>query len=290
MRALKRTAEAIVLGLLAWAGGFVAPAAEAAIINQFEYDLWSHPDGSMAPPPYGLRIDGIEWYATGGFSRDPGATGGHSDAWTFDFNHPLADMRAVYTVNDGLNDDTFRIFGTAIGGRDISGTNYDGPPVLVDIDFTYTGFDGQNSFLDPNIHVNDGPAQASTKGMGTITFQQQTFGIQANTTVNLLAYGNGSGNLFNFDVDPAPGHRLDDYCGGANPPAYCGMPVGWGWLALADSNFDPHTAYHTSYQDFIFVSNDVPVSVPEPAGLALFGTMLGAFSLASLARRRKRTP
>lgn len=284
MRALKRTAEAIVLGLLAWAGGLAAPAAEAAIINQFEYDLWSHPDGSMAPPPYGLRIDGIEWYATGGLSGPNSA----SDAWTFDFNHPLADMRAVYTVNDGVNDDTFRIFGTAIGGRDISGPDYDGPPALVNIDFTYTGFDGQNSFLDPEIHVNDGPAQASTKGMGKITFQQQTFGIQANTTVNLLAFANGSGNLFNFDADPAPGHRLDDYCSGANPPAYCGMPVGWGWLALADSNFNPHTAYHTSYQDFIFVSNDVPVSVPEPAGLAMFGTMLGVFSLACFVRRRKR--
>ncbi|WP_299614861.1 PEP-CTERM sorting domain-containing protein [Pelagibius sp.] len=257
------------------------PAAEAAIINQFEYDLWSHPDGALAPPPYGLRIDGIEWYATGG------ASGGNSDAWTFDFDHPLAEMRAVYTVNDGVNDDTFRIFGTAIGGRDISGTNYDGPPVLVDIDFTYTGFDGQNDFHDPEIHVNDGAGQASTKGMGTITFQQQTFGIQANTTVNLLAFANGSGNLFNFDVDPAPGHRLNGYCGGANPPAYCGMPVGWGWLALADANFNPHTAYHTSFQDFIFVSNKVPV--PEPTSLAMFGTMLGTFSLASWIRRRKKS-
>ncbi len=247
----------------AWAGALPGPA-QAGMIAEHRYTLLSHPDGNQLPPPYGLRLDGIEWFATNESS------GGDSDTWTFDFT----DMQATFTVNDGSNDDTFRIHGTAVGGRDTGGgSSYDGGvSVTVEIDFTYTDFDGQNDYYDPEIHVNDGIGTWSTKGTGSIKFLDGIHGIAKDTEIGLLAYADGSGNLFNFDSDPAPGHRLGAHCVGSPLPSYCGMPVGWGWLALTDGT----EIYHTASQDFLFVD---PQPIPEPSSLALFVSALAGFTL-----------
>lgn len=271
---MKGIAHLVAFGLLACAGSILPAGVQAAVIQEFQYDLWSHPDGNAAPPSYGLRLDGIEWFISNGVN------GGDSDIWTFDFT----DMKATYTYNS-MADDTFRIFGTAVGGRDLSGGNYDeGQFAEVSIDFTYTGFNGQNSHVDPEIHVNGAGGVASSLGMGTITFEDAVFSIAQGTTVNLLAFANSAGRLFNFDVDPAPGHRLEDYCGGANPPHYCGMPAGWGWLALKDNDW----VYHTAAQDWLFVSK--ARTIPEPSSLVMLVSGIGMFSLFCGVRiRRRRT-
>ena len=64
---------AVSLAIAVLSTGSSGPAA-AAIIS---YDLFNHPDSAEAPPPYGLRIDGVEWWVTN--------NGGDSDTWTFDF-------------------------------------------------------------------------------------------------------------------------------------------------------------------------------------------------------------
>lgn len=267
---MKGIAHLVVFGLLACVGGALPAAVHAAVIKEHHYTLWSHPDGNASPPSYGLRLDGIEWFISG--------QGGDSDTWTFDFT----DMSAIYTYND-MASDTFRIFGTAVGGRDLSGGTYDeGQTVTVDIDFTYTGFDGQNSHVNPGMHVDQGGGGPSLLGMGTIEFKQAIFSISQGKTVDLVAYANNAGNLFNFDRDLAPGHRLEDYCGGANPPHYCGMPVGWGWLALKDNDW----VYHTAAQDWLFVSK--ARVVPEPGSLALLAAGIGMFSLVTGVRTRRR--
>jgi hypothetical protein len=80
------------------------------------YRLGNHPDVSLDPPPYGLRIDNLIGFGV----------------FTFDFEAPGAEMFLLY---DGSS---IQIFGTAFGGKDI-GNFYD--PNLssfVDISMTYT--------------------------------------------------------------------------------------------------------------------------------------------------------
>ena len=258
-------ALAFLLALSVCLAALLPAPVEAAIIKQYQYKLWSHPDGNAAPPSYGLRLDGIEWFVTG--------QGGNSDTWTFDF----IDMKGTYTYNSG-GLDTFRIYGTAVGGRDLSGSGYDnGESAKVYIDFTVGGYGGHNSHVDPEIEFDQKYQGVAERGAGTITFKEAVHSIEKDTQVELVSYANSAGNYFNFDRDPV--HRLGDYCSGGNPPAYCGMPEGWGWLALRDEGWD----YHTAAQDFLFVSKKAQ-SVPEPASLALLLVGLGMISVLKGAR------
>lgn len=79
----------------------VAGSAHAAVLDQGIYQLHNHPDGSVAPPLYGFRADGLD---------------GSSDFFTLDFDHPDSDVVLVYTGTEII------ISGPAYGGRDIGGS------------------------------------------------------------------------------------------------------------------------------------------------------------------------
>ena len=91
----------------------------AGLIQPGLYLLHNHPDGSLAPPSYGLRLDEL-------FDVTP-----EDDHFTFDFDHPDADVFLEY---DGTS---IHIFGTAFGGLQ-AGDDYDPAYTsLVVFDFVY---------------------------------------------------------------------------------------------------------------------------------------------------------
>ena len=73
----------------------LAAATRAAVIVPGLYTLGDHPDASIDPPTYGLRLNELV-NATGGF-----------DFFTFSFDHPQSNMSLVY--NNAAQ--TIRIFG-----------------------------------------------------------------------------------------------------------------------------------------------------------------------------------
>ena len=109
---------AVILGL----GLLLAPlAADAAPIQQdLTYVLSSHPDGGENPPPYGLRLDGLD--------------GDTSNEWTFDFDHPDSSMRMRWSSSDN----SLHIWGNARGGEDIGSSYSASTEQLFAIDFTYS--------------------------------------------------------------------------------------------------------------------------------------------------------
>ncbi len=108
------------LTLVIAAGLVSGSAASGAMINPGTYVLNNHPDGSVATPHYGFRLD--ELYD---------ATSGH-DNFTFDFDHMSSNMLMDVTAT------TIHIYGSAYGGRD-TGAGYaaDIYAGVYHIDFTY---------------------------------------------------------------------------------------------------------------------------------------------------------
>jgi hypothetical protein len=97
--------------------GVASAAASGALIQEGIYQLHNHPDGNADPPPYGLRLDGLD---------------GSNDKFTISFDASGADVKMTYFGS------TIRIFGTGYGGRD-TGTAYANDAWLgfYDIDFTF---------------------------------------------------------------------------------------------------------------------------------------------------------
>ncbi len=99
--------------------GVNVPCTPLALGEPGRYKLYNHPDASLSPPGYGLRLD--EFFDV---------THGH-DKFTVDFEAPDACMFLDY---DGT---TIRIHGTALAGLD-RGSDYDPAwTSMVAIDFTY---------------------------------------------------------------------------------------------------------------------------------------------------------
>jgi len=273
------TLRAAVVGAVVAAGtafGIAAPASATL----YTFVAKSHPYGNQAPPPYGLRLDGIENYVTG--------TGGDSDTWTFDFDCATCGVTAVYdTIAE-----TFSITGTAFGGKDNAGGSnaadgYDPPGGgFVTLDFVYqvplSIVDLSSGF--PEFQL-DGFGMKTSVGApiasGTVTFNDAIQSIAASTVVNLVGWTDPSGVLYVFKADR---HRIDPLCGGGSPPDFCALPVSRGWLALAGVNGVAKTIKHTDAQDWLFV--DPSVTVPEPTTLLLLGS--GLLGMGIVARRRSR--
>lgn len=238
----------------------MAASSSAAIIT---FDLLNHPDGNQNPPPYGLRIDALEFFLNGP------EEGSVNDVWTFSFDDPDASMTGTY--DDVAN--TFLIEGTAVGGVDTGGS---GGSAEVAISFLYE--DVTNLGLLSSFPVLEVTTGAGGSGSGTLTFNEAAESIPVFTVVNLVAFANSSGLFMRFAAD---NHRLD--CGS---DAGCGNPVFRGWLGLVPSPSvaaltDPEV-FHVSSQDWLLTS-DVNGDIPEPGTLALFG--LGGLALV-LRRRR----
>ncbi|MEL7474361.1 MAG: hypothetical protein AAGK04_13670 [Planctomycetota bacterium] len=92
----------IVCAALAAATGIAAPIALAQpIIAPGLYRLNNHPDGAIATPLYGLRLDELVDVTDG------------KDRFTFDFDHPLSEVLLSFTGS------AITITGDVYGGRDI---------------------------------------------------------------------------------------------------------------------------------------------------------------------------
>lgn len=176
------------LGVLAL--GAIASAASGAI---FDYQLANHPDAQVDPPPYGLRMDGLD---------------GSADFFTVSFDTgDGSDVRLRY--DDGA--ETIRIWGTALGGRDAGGgyaaDSFFG---MYTIDFTFSVGVGLVPG-DDDLWVDT----ATGSNFGTLT-------LPDSSVLDLYdVFNAGEGHAFRFgDEDDDLGHR-----------GFAGIS-GWGWLEI----------------------------------------------------------
>lgn len=212
--------------------------AQAGIpIHDGLYRLGNHPNGNATPPPYGLRLDGLD--------------GNAAHQFTFDFEYDdgagnRSDMHMSLDQSAGI----IRIFGSVYGGlNDPTNTNvYDSSATndkvgWWEIDFTYSMGVGtiagdMGGFTDVAVFM-----RAQGTNTGTIT-RANGFGT---TTLNQSYHladkaGGKTGYTFRFgDENDGNGHRGFD-----------GLS-GWGWVM-----HDGRPGY-TSNSDWLFTAQVVPV-------------------------------
>lgn len=241
----------LAMALLACAGG-------AQAVPFGLYQLGSHPDAAQSPPPYGLRLDGL--------------FGPAGNIWTFDFSDAQSSMSLRYNPDDSL-----RIFGTTLGGRD-SGSGYAaGTVALFDIDFTYTGVSEKaNGGLDDTRDIN------GFDDFGTITRQSDS------AVVALRDHGRNSGGATGLSF------QLGDEGGGGHR-GFNGIS-GWGWLDHGSFNSTPGDFQNVSWEtnepsvtgccnDWLFTATPVPAPATLP--LVVLGLLGAAGSLRRVESRRR---
>jgi hypothetical protein len=247
----------------------LTPSSASAAV--FEYNLSDHPDGGLANPTYGLRLDGLY--------------GGDSNDFTFSFNQPGTGMTLLY--DNQAN--SVRIVGRAFGGID-TGSSYDANNVgFVDIDFTYkqnivttgTGTIGTDT---SNVGVRTtGDAQTvGTGNSGTITLATGVgstwAGASGGDEFTLVDQESGG---YSFQFNNFDDHRLGGHAGFGGPDTF----VGWGWVNHWETGETPRTHVYSS--DWLFTGTFVPpitsTEVPEPGALIILG-----FGIAGLALHRRR--
>jgi MYXO-CTERM domain-containing protein len=169
-----------------------APAGDV-ILEPGLYRIHNHPDGSVRPPLYGLRLDEL-------FDVTP-----DKDLFTFSFDGDGAEMLMELRADSSIH-----IFGTAFGGLDI-GDEYD-PDLsgLWEITFTY---DTSKPVLGDDDFVVNPPQDPNA---GSIT---PLFGPDAGIPIDLFDYPGEHPFTFRLgDEDDDLGHRGFDGISG------------WGWL------------------------------------------------------------
>ncbi|MCA8979846.1 MAG: hypothetical protein KDC14_07455 [Planctomycetes bacterium] len=140
------------------------------------YDLGNKVTGVVAPPDYGLRLDGL--------FGDP------ASHWTFDFEAPLTGVQMCY---DGTG--TIVIDGIAYGGLDV-GSDWD--PIergFLEIHFVYENA----TCVNGNLYVLE---SEDTFAGGSVTW------LNTGDVIELTGKANGAGEIFIFDGqggDPARG-------------------------------------------------------------------------------------
>ncbi len=156
------------------------------------YTLHDHPDGGLAPPTYGLRLDELI------------DVSGGTDRFAFSFDHPGADMRLTLTLVN-VSNWTISIFGTAFGGRIVNHQFDPANSGFAEIDFTYH----LAHFVpgDDDLIVTT-PTGSNT---GTITFKGNTYDLFDKENEDDFTFRLG-------DEDDDQGHR--DFDGIS----------GWGWI------------------------------------------------------------
>lgn len=221
-------------GVLALAG-VIPAAANGAMLETGFYILHNHPDAAGDPPPYGLRLDGLDGTASHDF--------------TFDFDHAQSSMflnldetsPGVYVIT---------IQGTSWGGQDV-GTDYANNSYLgeYDIFFQYT-MNGKDAPGDDDVIVDpSSPANA-----GTI--------IDPNGVTHYLFDKQGdAGYSFRFgDENNDAGHRN-----------FSGIS-GWGWLM---HGLTPGDTQHIPYSDWLFTAEKTDIPTPGAIGLAACAVAVG---------------
>ena len=159
------------------------------------YRILDHPDGSLYPPAYALRLDGLD--------------GVEANDFTFSAETNGAELTILY---DPSGDGTIQIQGTVYGGHTV-GDDYVSAQ-LWDVVFEYTGV----------LDLGDRLEVTSDSGFGVGTMQPRgddgvpVGGFDPSVVINLVDKANMSGLSFRLDR----GHRMD--AGGEH------VITGHGWL------------------------------------------------------------
>lgn len=132
------------------------------------YDLSNKIGGQVAPPGYGLRLDGLY--------------GAPTDHWTFDFEDPQAGVSMCY---DGAG--TISLQGIAFGGHDIGQTWDPNTTGLLEISFTWVN---AVCMQNGDLIVN---TQNGGAGFGTVKF------LPTGDVFPLMGKANAAGDIFLFD-------------------------------------------------------------------------------------------
>ena len=165
----------------------------------FQFILHDHPDGALANPTYGLRLDDLY--------------GGNNRYFTFSFDAPGTGMTLLY--DDQAN--TVRIVGRARGGIDVGGSYDPNNLGFVDIDFTYRsnlvtdgfGTFGQDS-TNLGLRTTDHDQNVATGNSGTITLATGVWGAGASEGDVFTMVDQSNGN-FSFKLNNFSDHRLSGH-------------------------------------------------------------------------------
>jgi hypothetical protein len=204
------------------------------------YRLSNHPDGNENPPPYGLRLDGLD--------------GNPGHVFSFDFDTEGSEMFM------NLTNDTIRIHGTVYGGlnkpsnhdiyADPSNKERNYMVGLWEVDFTYRDNVGVVNGDDDRI-----VSASSENNNGTITFLNENY--RGQTTFGLVDFMSPSFRFGNENNDR--GHR-----------GFNGLS-GWGWM-----NHDGYPS-HVDASDWLFTAHPIPVS--SPLSLAIMGIAIAGIGI-----------
>lgn len=241
---------------------FIAALTSPAFATIHRYELRDHLNGNLAPPTYGLRLDGLN--------------GTVADDFTFTFDHPDGGVFLEYdTVAQTIN-----ISGRIYGGKTV-GDDYTDIFGFWDFNFTYaenvdaTGghndLDAEVTAESRNPNLNSGTITAVD--FGGVAFQNNGGAgnlIEVGTAIDLVDEEGNHGFSFRFNPD---GHRG---VSGFN---------GYGWLNHSNggSGFPDN---HLYAGDFLFSASQVPppnIQVPEPTTLMIWS---GVGLLVGFRRRR----
>ncbi len=223
------------------------------------YRLSNHPDGALADPGYGLRLDGLFNGIAGGGTFAP---------TTFSFD-TFGDV--TLTVNQVGSDLNISIAGTVYGGVD-NGTGHGFGAGSYSLAFDYT------VNVDPmgtGVFVS---APSNGVNRGSLTAGAGITGIAAGTVFDFYE-SNSMANPFKFLQDE---HRLTIATGGSinHPQAGQDLWVGRGWMTFNSDGSPMSGAGGTGFQDWLFTGQIVPLASP----LSLAGA--GLLCVGRLRRRR----
>lgn len=201
------------------------------IVTNGLYNLHNHPDGNANPPAYGMRLDGL--YDTSG-----------SDIFTLDFDDPQSSVQMQIT------DNSIRIFGSALGGRDVGGSYANDQYLgIYTIDFTYS------------LGISQVPGDDDLWVVAPTASNSGMVSTPLGDDINLWDKSNGTFNFRLGDENNDNGHRGHDGISG------------WGWMNHSDPDV------HIAATDWLFTAT----LVPTPGALAL----LSAGALCMTSRRRR---
>lgn len=194
------------------------------VSNDVLFVLHDHPDGTLAPPQYGLRIDDL--LGTG--------------RWTFSFDYSDGDEDAYVTLACDETAGTMRIQGRAYGGQVVNNAWSQDSRGWIDIDFTYASNfsikDDCGALSGDDYYVTS----ESLSNAGTITLDGWG-GNQVFAFTDRSGENNGCSFIFDNDEDAK------------GDPSIASDPATWsgsGWLQPATNGS----------RDWLFTGEKVPIN------------------------------
>jgi len=243
----------VVAPLCVAAAALAVTSAHAAVST---FTLHDHPDGGVAPPTYGMRLDGLD--------------GNASNEFTFSFDNAAIDSNPAYQQMKLIYDSTLntvQITGHVYGGLD-AGAAYGAPVGVWFVDMLYSV--NVDATADGKyIKVTDEDA-ANSGSITAVALDTAGLGINDGDSFALTDEDGGKAFSFKFDND---NHRL----GGASLDGDPNVFVGRGWLNHSD-------APHIPSSDWLFTAEMDPI--PEPSTVIIWAVLIGMGGVFWLRRRR----